>query len=61
MQAITVTGGNLFDIANRFLGDATLWYVIAGASGISDPWLSGLTTIMIPDVANATGASLVTD
>jgi nucleoid-associated protein YgaU len=61
MQTITVTGGNLFDISNRLLGDATLWYVIAGANDISDPWLSGLITLTIPDIANATGASLVAD
>jgi L-ascorbate metabolism protein UlaG (beta-lactamase superfamily) len=61
MQSISLTGSNLFDIANRWLGDATLWYVIAGANGISDPWLNGLTTLIIPDTANATGASLVAD
>lgn len=61
MQTITVTGGTLFDVANRWLGDATLWYVIAGANNISDPWLSGVTTLTIPDLANATGANLVTD
>jgi hypothetical protein len=59
MQIITVTGGNLFDIANRMLGDANLWYVIAATNGISDPWLDGLVTLVIPDPTNGTGATLV--
>ena len=56
MQTITLTGGNLFDVANRFLGDATQWTRIAALNGIDDPWLNGITTLTIPD----NSAALVT-
>jgi nucleoid-associated protein YgaU len=56
MQTLTVAGGNLFDIAQRILGDATKWDVIADANDISDPWLAGLTTLLIPDQSNDKGA-----
>jgi hypothetical protein len=59
METISTTGGNLFDIANRLLGDANLWYIIAAANDISDPWLDGLVTLIIPDPTNGTGATLV--
>jgi nucleoid-associated protein YgaU len=56
MRIVTVAGGNLFDVANRTLGDATKWDVIAAANFITDPWLSGLTTLVIPNLANDKGA-----
>jgi nucleoid-associated protein YgaU len=56
MQTLTVAGGNLFDIAQRILGDATEWDVIAAANDISDPWLAGLTTLVVPDSTNDKGA-----
>lgn len=49
MQEIILTGGNLFDIAAKYLGDATQWVRIAALNGISDPWLTGLNTISIPE------------
>jgi nucleoid-associated protein YgaU len=61
MQTITISRGNLFDIANRTLGDATLWHTIAAANAISDPWICGLTTLVIPDQENVTGVALVTE
>jgi nucleoid-associated protein YgaU len=48
VQTITVTGGTLFDIANRFLGAATAWTSIASANAITDPWLTGIVTLVIP-------------
>jgi len=48
-RQIIVIGGNLFQIAARRMGDATQWYRIAQASGLTDPILSGQVTLTIPD------------
>jgi hypothetical protein len=55
MQTITVTGGNLFQIAAAELGDATQWIRIAQLNGISDPMLIGIVTLTIPDVDQNAG------
>jgi hypothetical protein len=56
MQTLTVAGGNLFQIAAQYLNDATQWIRIAQLNGIDDPMLTGVVTILIPDVdANAGG------
>jgi hypothetical protein len=57
MQTLTVCGGTLFDIACRYLGDATQWDSIATLNGIEDPWLSGLVTLVLP--ANTGGSGNV--
>jgi hypothetical protein len=49
MQTITITGGTLFGLACAYLDDATQWNRIASLNGIDDPWLFGLTTLVIPD------------
>lgn len=49
MQTITIAGGNLFAIAAQYLGDATQWIRIAQQNGLTDPMLSGLVTLVIPD------------
>jgi nucleoid-associated protein YgaU len=59
MQTITVTGGNLFDIANRFLGDATAWTTIASANKLTDPWLNGVATLVIPTPSNGSVMAIV--
>jgi nucleoid-associated protein YgaU len=48
MQTITIMGGTLFELASAYLGDATQWNRIASLNGIGDPWLTGLTTLVIP-------------
>ncbi len=56
MQTLTVAGGNLFQMAAQYLNDATQWIRIAQLNGIDDPMLTGVVTILIPDVdANAGG------
>jgi hypothetical protein len=56
MQTITIAGGNLFQLAALYLNDATQWIRIAELNNLSDPMLSGLNTLLIPDVnPNATG------
>ncbi len=56
MMTITVAGGNLFQIAAQQLNDATQWIRIAQLNVIDDPMLTGVVTLLIPDVdANAGG------
>lgn len=58
-RVITVGGGSLFDIASREYGDATAWTQIANANGLTDPVLSGTTTLIIPPYsASQTGGIL---
>lgn len=49
MQTLTTAGGNLFRIAAEQLGDATQWLRIAQLNGLSDPILTGLVTLEIPN------------
>jgi hypothetical protein len=58
MQIVTVTGGNLFQIAAQYLQDATQWIRIAQLNAISDPWLSGLVTLTLPEVNIAAGGGI---
>ena len=48
MKIITVGGGNLFQIALQELNDATQWNRIAEINGLTDPFLTGITTLTIP-------------
>jgi len=52
---ITVVGGNLFRIAAEQLGDATQWNRIASLNGLYDPFLQGITTLIIPRVDKNAG------
>jgi len=49
MKTITVAGSNLFSIAAVELGDATQWIRIAELNHVTDPVLTGVTTLLIPD------------
>lgn len=49
MKTITVVGGDLFRVAATQLGDATQWIRIAQLNKLSDPVLSGLVTLKIPN------------
>ena len=55
MRTITVVGGNLFRIAADMLGDATQWNRIANLNGMTDPFFSGLVTLMLPDANPGAG------
>lgn len=59
MQTIIVAGGDLFHIAAKQLNDATQWIRIAQLNNISDPVLSGLTTLLIPDSNPTAGGGIV--
>lgn len=58
MRTLTTAGGNLFRIAAEQLGDATQWVRIAELNGLTDPVLTGLTTLRIPDFNSAAGGGI---
>ena len=57
-QTIQVQGGNLFQIAAQYLGDATQWNRIAQLNGLSDPVVVGAVTLKIPPVGVGNGGVL---
>ena len=60
MQTLTTAGGNLFQIAAAQLGDATQWIRIAQLNNLSDPMLTGVVTLSIPDVDPNAGGGIAT-
>lgn len=58
MQNIMVSGGNLFQIAAQYLGDATQWNRIAALNGLSDPMIYGLVSLRIPNVNGQAGGGI---
>ena len=49
-RTITVVGGNVFEIASRELQDATQGVRIYVLNGLSDPFLTGPITLLIPPI-----------
>jgi hypothetical protein len=47
-RVITVAAGNLYDVASREYGAAAAWTSIAVANHLSDPSVSGISTLVIP-------------
>lgn len=58
MTTITVVGGDLFHIAASRLGDATQWIRIAQRNGLKDPVLSGVTTLVLPQIDPSAGGGI---
>ena len=59
MRTITVSGGNLYALALKYLGDATQWNRIAQINGLKDPVIVGVVTLQIPsEKLSATGGVL---
>jgi hypothetical protein len=65
MKTVSVTGGNLYQLALKYLGDATQFVRIVQANANPaggpplDPFLSGLVSLKIPSVnPQATGGVL---
>lgn len=58
MHTTTVVGGNLFRIAAEQLGDATQWIRIAQLNALSDPMLTGVVTLLIPDQDASAGGGI---
>ena len=59
MRTVTVAGGTLFRVALDWLGDATQWVLVAQLNGLTDPMLSGLTTLRLPPVDPNAGGGIV--
>lgn len=57
-KTVTVAGGDLFRLALIRLGDATQWNRIAKLNGLSDPVLSGLVTLRLPERDAAAGGGI---
>jgi hypothetical protein len=58
MLTLTVAGGNLFQIAAQQLNDATQWIRIAQLNAISDPMLTGVVTLLIPNIDASAGGGI---
>lgn len=58
MRTITVAGGNLYEIALQYLGDATQWNRIAQANDLIDPVVTGIVTLQIPSVDPKAGGGV---
>lgn len=58
MKTITIAGGNLFQIAATELNDATQWIRIAQLNNLSDPILSGVVTLLIPNLDPNAGGGI---
>jgi hypothetical protein len=50
LRTVTVAGGNLFQLAAQYLGDAQQWNRIASLNGLWDPMIVGVVTLLIPPV-----------
>lgn len=48
VRSVTLSGGNLYQVASDQYGDASLWSSLATANGLTDPQLTGINTIIIP-------------
>ena len=57
-QVITVAGGNLFQLAAKYLNDATQWIRIAQANSLIDPVITGVQTLVIPPVDVSEGGGI---
>ena len=53
VKTITLSGGNLYQIASDQYGDATLWESLATVNGIDDPQLTGINSIQVPTTPSA--------
>lgn len=49
-KAVQASNVTLFEIAMRETGDPLQWVAIARLNGLTDPWITGLQTILIPPV-----------
>jgi len=48
VRTVTLSGGNLYQVASDQYGDASLWSSIASANDLTDPQLSGINMLTIP-------------
>jgi hypothetical protein len=55
LRSLSIAGGNLFQIAEVYLGDATQWYRIAQLNGLWDFTISSPVTLKIPPITSDSG------
>jgi nucleoid-associated protein YgaU len=53
-RAVTVVNDTLFGVAARELGDAAQWTRIAKLNGLTDPWIAGSMTLLLPPLDKKT-------
>jgi nucleoid-associated protein YgaU len=58
MQTITVAGGNLYQLALKYLADPTQWNRIAQLNNLIDPMLTGVNTLQIPSIDPSQGGGI---
>jgi hypothetical protein len=58
MKTITIAGDNLFRIAAEQLSDATQWIRIAELNNLSDPIITSMVSLLIPDVDPNAGGGI---
>jgi hypothetical protein len=51
-KLIKVIGGNLFNLAAIYYGDASQWALIASANKLVDPMIVGVQDLLIPPLNN---------
>lgn len=51
-RIVNIIGGNLYQLASQYYGDASQWVIIAEANNIVDPMLVGVNSILIPPLNN---------
>jgi hypothetical protein len=49
-KVLRVSGTTLFQVAMQQTGDPLQWVAIAELNGLTDPWIVGLTNLLIPPV-----------
>jgi hypothetical protein len=49
-KVLRVSGTTLFQIAMMQTGDPLQWVAIAHLNGLTDPWIDGQQTLLIPPV-----------
>jgi hypothetical protein len=58
MRTVIVAGDNLFRVAATQLADATQWIRIAELNNLADPMLTGVMTLLIPELDPAAGGGI---
>lgn len=57
-NTVPFAGGNLFALAEEEYGDALSWTAIANANGLTDPFVQGPVTLVIPPQSAQSGGVL---
>jgi hypothetical protein len=59
VRTVTVGGGNLFDLASKEYSDPTAWTLIANANNLTEPTLSGISTLVIPPYSSSAAGGIL--